>query len=93
MYVIRKIKGKMDENKKVQEAERKDEKNGTHCNEEDKKINFMFCHIRACIKRLGVTFPLGSRDFCLLQNVQTGSRAHTACYSAGQFSESTSARE
>jgi hypothetical protein len=29
----------MDENKKVQEVERKDEKNGTHWNEEDKKIN------------------------------------------------------
>jgi hypothetical protein len=27
---IRKLKGKMDENKKVHEAERKDEKNSTH---------------------------------------------------------------
>jgi hypothetical protein len=30
MYDIRKIKGKMDENKKVYVVERKDEKNGTH---------------------------------------------------------------
>ena len=30
MYDIRKIKGKMDENKKMHEVEQKDEKNGTH---------------------------------------------------------------
>jgi hypothetical protein len=30
MHDIRKIKGKVDENKKVHEVERKDEKNGTH---------------------------------------------------------------
>ena len=30
MSDIRKIKGKMDENKKVYEVERKNEKNGTH---------------------------------------------------------------
>jgi hypothetical protein len=36
----------MDENKKVHEVERKDEKKGTKWNEEDKKINLMFCHIR-----------------------------------------------
>jgi len=38
----------MDENKKVHEVERKDEKNSTYWNEEDKKINLMFCHIHAC---------------------------------------------
>jgi len=53
----------------------------------------MFCYVRACIERLRVTFPLGSRDICLLQNVQTSSRAHKVCYSVGQFSESTPARE
>jgi len=74
-------------------VERKDEKNGTNWNEEDEKINLMFCRIHACIERLRVTFPLDSRDFYLPQNVETGSRAHRACYSAGQFSESTPARE
>jgi hypothetical protein len=41
------------------------------------------------VEKFRVTFPLGSRDFCLLLNVQTDSSAHTVCYLVGQFSGST----
>jgi hypothetical protein len=33
--------------------------------------------------RPGIRIPVGSRDFCLLQNVQAGPGAHLASYSVG----------
>jgi len=44
------------------------------------------------LERFRVTFPLGARDFCLLQNLETSSRAHTVCYRVDQFSGNTAAR-
>jgi hypothetical protein len=48
----------MDENKKVYVVERKDEKNGTHWNEEDEKINLMFRHIHACCLKIPGYIPV-----------------------------------
>jgi hypothetical protein len=53
----------MDENKNVHEVERKAEKNGTHWNEEHKKINLMSCHIHACSWKVPCHIPVGFKRF------------------------------